>query len=191
MGMYAMARTDIEIAEVLRLVVSAVFLVSGVGKAVRLRAFASALERYQLMPTVLLRPVSAAITIAEISVGVLLWASYQVGVGLAFGLVLLFVGVTIVTLRRGLAVPCLCFDPSSTEVMSARNLFRLGAIALALLVVVVSERDVNPPAIDLQGGELLIAMAVLALAFWIFELPDVLALWKPCVECQRHRNQSA
>ncbi len=132
-----------EIAFVFRLLLAALFLSAGVAKFARRTEFQWALERYQILPWQLVRPVSRTLPIAEVIVGVLLAVGLLLPLAAisAAALLVAFAGAVAINLLRGREIDCGCLGITAQRVIGwplvARNLVLAGA---ALLVAGVDPR---------------------------------------------------
>jgi uncharacterized membrane protein YphA (DoxX/SURF4 family) len=94
-----------------RVILGAVFLLAGVSKALDMNAFAGEINAYQMMPSTLVSPLSIALPLVEILLGVYLllglmqrWAAVASGV-----LLLIFIAAMTQAMARGLTLDCGCF----------------------------------------------------------------------------------
>src|SRR5262249_41968840 len=94
-----------------RAIVGGVFLLAGISKALDMHAFAGEIGAYQIVPSVLVQPMSMALPLLEILLGVYLllglmqrWAAIAAG-----ALLLIFIGAMIWVLAHGLTLDCSCF----------------------------------------------------------------------------------
>ncbi len=123
-----------------RLVLAAVFLLSGVDKLRHPQDFWDAIKTYDVGPAALRRPVVLVLPIVEIALG-LLWLSGQfltTASAATLGLLAVFTGVIAVAMRRGRAVPCGCTGLFRSATVGWNSIARncgLGAIVLIPVIV--------------------------------------------------------
>lgn len=149
----------------LRLFFGLVFIASGTAKLRSAGSFQHTLDRLDMLPARLKRPLVSGLPIAELLCGTALVA----GLGTAFAatagtlMLCVFTGAMIITVQRGKSVPCNCFGTVSDAPMSWRTVLRNAIlIAMGSVVVIASSADVaghsqSYPAYDLP---LLIAVVV-------------------------------
>jgi uncharacterized membrane protein YphA (DoxX/SURF4 family) len=126
-----------------RLVLAAVFLVSGSIKAWDARETLVAVRAYQLLPDSLVGTVAAVLPYLEIALGLLLLIGLATRLAAVLGAVVLvmFIGAVISAAARGLSIDCGCFggggevEPGQTA-YTAEILRDLGMLALAGYLVV-------------------------------------------------------
>jgi Methylamine utilisation protein MauE len=140
---------DWSVAAQARLALSAVFVLSAVGKlspGPGRAGFRTAVEAFGLIPPRWSRLAVVLVIGAEGAVAIALWpaASSRGALAAAAGMLLLFGALLWRGVRRGVAVPCACFGPSRSPVRSAevwRNLL------LAAIASVGAVRDTAPTAL--------------------------------------------
>jgi uncharacterized membrane protein YphA (DoxX/SURF4 family) len=94
-----------------RAVLGVVFLLAGIGKALDMRAFAVEIDAYQMVPGTLVQPMSIALPLLEILIGVyvLLGLMQRWAAGAAGALLLIFIAAMAWAMLRGLTLDCGCF----------------------------------------------------------------------------------
>ena len=158
-----------------------VLLYSSVSKMRDLSSFADGVSAYGLVPPLLVAPVSAAIVAAELLIGCshLAGRGLQASVPAGLGLLTVFLCATVIALRRGQPVACMCFGANETEVVSGRSVFRVALLLAAELGVLISAtgplRPFDPLAHPSAYAILVGACALggLNLAAWALELPEI------------------
>ncbi len=131
---------------ILQLTVGAICVWAGAEKVRQLDGFAAGIEGYRLLPLEWVRAAGTVIVVAELTIGTSLLTNIAPLAG-AFGAALLFAAFTAAltaNLIRGNLVPCNCFGPSSTEVISKLTLVR-SAVLLALAVGTVAFTSMRLP----------------------------------------------
>ncbi len=145
-------RAETLIAGAVRLVVSAVFVYAGIGKALDPAGFATAVSHYRLVPEVIAAVVAAYLPWLEVVCGLgLWWRRTRLGAAnLLLLLSLLFAAVIASALVRHLDIACGCFGSTSAgRSLLGFDLARSLVLALAaayLLRVELSSPDWGAPA---------------------------------------------
>ena len=122
-------------ADVLTIVLAAVFAWAGAAKAVDRRTTARSFRALGLPGTALL---TTGVPVAELLLAGGLVLVPSVAAPVAFGLVIAFTAVLGRALRDGVAVGCGCFGTARRGPVSRRDLVRNGVLAGAALVVAVA-----------------------------------------------------
>src|SRR5690349_18057670 len=116
---------------VCQLAVGLVFLTASANKLRDMSGFLSGINEYQIVPAHLVGAVGVGVVAVEASValGHLSGWLLSVAVPASMALLLVFLVVIIVTIKRGLLVPCLCFGGGADhETVSLRSAIRLASI---------------------------------------------------------------
>lgn len=94
-----------------RAVLGAVFLLAGISKALDMNAFAGEISAYQMAPGALVSPMSIAMPLVEILIGVylLLGLMQRWSAAAAGALLLIFIAAMGQAMARGLTLDCGCF----------------------------------------------------------------------------------
>ncbi len=129
-----------------RVVLGGVFLVAGVSKALDMQSFAGEISAYQIVPAALAQPMSIALPLLEILLGVYLlvglmqrWAAVAAG-----ALLVIFIGVMAWALAKGLTLDCGCFG-NTLGLSAFRDTVSLGTIARdALLLLLAIHLNIVP-----------------------------------------------
>jgi uncharacterized membrane protein YphA (DoxX/SURF4 family) len=94
-----------------RVVLGLVFLLAGISKAMDMHSFAGEISAYQMMPAALVQPMSIALPLLEVLLGLYLlaglmqrWAAVAAG-----ALLLVFIVAMAQAMARGLTLDCGCF----------------------------------------------------------------------------------
>ena len=152
------------------------FAYAAVAKFIWFRDFQQSVASFGLVREGFVRPAGAIVIALEAAVGI----SFLSGGLLAWGVVgaMLLLGVFGFVIasarRRGIAAPCNCFGPGSTDATAPKALWRLLLLGAAVLFVLVAYTDglaVAPApwaANIVAGGCVLVAIAV------VLELPAAL-----------------
>jgi uncharacterized membrane protein len=124
---------------ILRLVLSAIFLVSGVAKLIEPQSFAVIIEAYGFVPELLVLPVALALPGLEILAAVGLLMGQRGSLELMTVLILIFMAVLAYGIYLGLDVDCGCFGPEDPEAEAfhglRRALYRDMAMMLGVLFI--------------------------------------------------------
>lgn len=172
-----------------QLAIGLVFLTASVNKLRDISGFFAGINEYGIVPAYLVRAVGVAVVVAEALVALSHLSGWLLVVAVPASVVLLsaFLIAIVVTIRRGLTVPCLCFgvgaDHETASLRSAIRLISILAIEAALLYRLLGSSDWPSP-LARSGGELLAALLAAALALtissWVFSSPEVIAALRPC-----------
>jgi uncharacterized membrane protein YphA (DoxX/SURF4 family) len=100
---------------VIRIVLSAVFIWSGIIKSFNPQAFAVIIESYGIIPDPWVLPAALCLSVFELLVGIGLMLNIQGALGLVTALLILFMLVLGYGLWIGLDVDCGCFSPQDPE----------------------------------------------------------------------------
>ncbi len=103
------------------LVLAAVFVRAGAAKLARPGRTAAGFAALGLPAPA---PLAWAVPAAELVTAVLLVASPQVGGALALAVLVVFTGVVVSAVRRGVTAGCTCFGAVSAKPVSARDIVR-------------------------------------------------------------------
>lgn len=134
----------------------------------------------EMLPRELAAPAAALLIASELLVAAAHLSDIGIAIAAPATLALLgiFVAATGWALRRGAAIPCLCFGADHEDVVSSKTMARLTVLAAAEAVVWIDAR--SPASSREQGGEVGNAILVLAFALlgivivsWILSLPDI------------------
>jgi uncharacterized membrane protein YphA (DoxX/SURF4 family) len=109
---------------ILRLVLSAIFLVSGVAKLTEPQSFAVIIEAYGIVPELLVLPVALVLPGLEIVSAVGLVMDQRGSLELMTVLILIFMTVLAYGIYLGLDVDCGCFGPEDPEAEAFHGLRR-------------------------------------------------------------------
>ncbi|MGV9268638.1 MauE/DoxX family redox-associated membrane protein [Kitasatospora sp. NPDC003701] len=147
-----------------RCVLAAVFAVSALAKFRAPREFASALRAMAVVPGRLTGATAAAVPVAEVAAGLLVWAPKPFatwGFVLSGVMFAVFAAVLVSVLRRGLDVSCSCFGASGVPVSRAhvgRNLVLLGIAGAGLSASTAAD----PGGLGVTGAVVALLVAVFA-----------------------------
>ncbi len=144
----------VHVGQSLQLLLGLVFLVAGLTKLRQPTQFVGALRAYELIPSILERPIAAAVLALEILVSVSFltgWA-LSASVPAASVLLLAFAAAVGINLRRGRVVPCGCFGAVG-ERISPHTLARIGLLLVAGIGLVAVRVAISDPldAVSLIG----------------------------------------
>ena len=166
-----------------------VFATAAVGKARgagALRAFAGSLAGGRLVPRAWALPAAVALTVAEAGTVLLIAvpATSRYGMVAATGLSLVLAAGVGLALRRGSAVPCLCFGAADARALGRRHLARNLALAVAGAAGALPGSGpagliVAPPAGQGRAGLLLAAAAGVLLAVLTVRADALADLFRP------------
>jgi len=166
--------------------VGTVFLLSVASKLTHHRAFARAIEDYEIVPEPMALSLSVSIILIETWLGVTHFAGWwlRVAAPLGIGVFITFAVAVAINLRRGRVLPCYCFDASGGEPISDRTLLRL-----VLLIFIEAFLMANPSQLStysaVSAGTLYLAdlawyffcaMLLLVAFSWLLSLPEVAEL---------------
>jgi uncharacterized membrane protein YphA (DoxX/SURF4 family) len=175
---------------VVQLAVGLVFLRSTVGKLLAPRAFAEGIHQYGV-PDYAAYPVAALVIAAEATAAAAYVSGWNVRLvsPLSAGLLIVFLVVVVVALRRNLHVKCLCFGASGQEQISQQTVWRIvSMLAAALFVAVQSWRDaglLRPH--ELAGDRAVLAfgsaLVLLAIVMWSYGAPALRSMFADCWAC--------
>lgn len=103
-----------------RMLLAIIFLSAALGKILDIQSFIKTLDAYRLLPDFLLSPLGHFLPWLEFMVGLsLLIDRWPSGAVLMSGLLLLlFIGIVIITLLRGIEIDCGCFSFISEDNLS-------------------------------------------------------------------------
>lgn len=107
---------------ILRLILGAIFLVSGIAKLADPRSFAVIIEAYGILPELLVMPVALALPALEIVAAVGLILNRRGSLELMTLLMVIFMAVLAYGLYLGLDVDCGCFGPEDPEAKAFHGL---------------------------------------------------------------------
>jgi hypothetical protein len=184
-----------EILLVAQLAVGLVFLQASIGKLRNRRQFLTELLEYDLLPAWLIYPTGLLLIAFEAMVALSHLTGWLIQLMAPATLTLLavFCALLAVTIKRGLTVHCLCFGAADGQLVSKRTIVRVTALLCleAVLWFGLRAGDHATSPADFSVGELLLmglcsALALLV-ASWLFAIPEVRAVYKPCVT-QRVRS---
>jgi uncharacterized membrane protein YphA (DoxX/SURF4 family) len=98
-----------------RLLLAGIILVAGATKIRRVRAFAGAVARYELLPRALVAPLARVLPAVEIACGICLalGVAQRTAAAVTAGLLAAFAVAMAVNLLRGRRFPCGCHGPDS------------------------------------------------------------------------------
>lgn len=176
-----------ELILTVQLAVGLVFLQSSAQKLAHPLEFFRGLMAYRLFPRAVAYVGGVMIILGEIVAAF----SYLTGwmlesvLPVAMFLLCLLTAVIVMTLVRGLTVPCLCFGARSGDTVSVLTVVRLGMLILASgLVFVAGLWGVFTPNIgELTGHEFLVGILTAANgvlgALWLMRLPTLLRVVRP------------
>lgn len=122
---------------ILRLALSAIFLVSGVAKLIDPQSFAVIIEAYGFVPELLVLPVALALPGLEILSALGLLMDQRGSLELMTVLILIFMGVLTYGIYLGLDVDCGCFGPEDPEAEAFHGLRRALYRDMAMMVGVI------------------------------------------------------
>jgi uncharacterized membrane protein len=105
-----------------RLILSATFLTSGVIKLAAPQSFAVIIDAYGLLPTSSVMPAALLLSILEILAGVGLITDRRGSLALMTALMLIFMAVLAYGIHMGLDVDCGCFGPEDPEAKAFHGL---------------------------------------------------------------------
>lgn len=159
------------------LLVLGVFAVSASAKLRSREAFAAfvgSVRAMKLVPARRARATAVAVALAEAAVVVLLLVPplAPAGFALAIGLLVVFVGATVIMLRRGTVAPCRCFGRSS-ETYGPAHLVRNGILLLVASAGLLG----SPPASYDVGAVAVSAFTALCGMLLVVFLVDLVSLF--------------
>ncbi len=183
-----------EMGLVVQLALGIVFLLSAAGKLRDPAGFARGVADYQIVAASVAHPVGLLIIALEgwLAIAHLTGWLLAAAVPLGFGMLTTFAVAVGMNLGRGRVLPCYCFGGRGEETISARTLARLLLLLLceALLLadsslfttsqLVYHSRIVSFSELALA---LFWATFLLAVGSWVFSLPDLVDLLRPCRTC--------
>jgi uncharacterized membrane protein len=120
-----------------RLVLAAVFLVSGITKLVAPQSFAVIIEAYGILPEILVMPFALLLPVLEVLAAVGLICRRRGSLELATVLMLIFMVVLAYGIYLGLDVDCGCFGPEDPESDAFHGLRRALYRDMALMVGII------------------------------------------------------
>lgn len=182
---------------VLQFVVGLSFLAAAFGKIQARALFFDGLRDYRMLPSwavphagVLLIAVEGLIAFSYLSG----WLQQSVGI-LTLALLGSFLVVTLVALKRGTSIKCLCFGASDTEPLSERTLIRIALLGIVVIVLLAQSAKQTPLlGARYSAGTTLLALTcavlVQVLASWALATADILRLIKGCRGCGRQAVKS-
>lgn len=178
------------LSQTLQAVLGTVFFLAAIAKLRRPSRFVAAVGGYELVPPVLIAPLSVGLMVTEAVVSLSLLCGWflDVGTSTAGALLLAFAAAVSINLRRGRHVPCGCFG-SDGERISRRTLVRLAmlilaATALEVLRLVFTPLPLNVVSLVTEGPGGVQQLAVTAgfaaflgvLGVWILHIPELIVL---------------
>lgn len=170
----------------LQLTTGGMFLFAAILKLPNLQGFQATLGAYAILPKQVIREAALLLVLTEAVVGLLLIVGKAVTTASVLALVMIAIfasGVT-VNLLRGRSIECGCFGTSS-DVISARSLVRLGLVALPPLVLLVDRspgialRDVlldRDEALARSTVSSAMALCLVIVGMWILATPQLVRL---------------
>lgn len=164
---------------VLQFAVGLVFLYSSTQKIRGMGAFVRGIRLYQVIPPSWAPSAAVAIVVLELaaSIGLILNQLTLVATAITTTLCICFLAASIITLRRGVAVPCHCFGGSRdgvAEVVSMRTILRLVLILVAALALLAANIATLTASVTYIAA--ICAAGVVTLTRWALAAPDVLKL---------------
>lgn len=187
--------TAVDVAEALRFAVAVVFGGAGIAKLRAFRRFVTRLRQQALVPAGWETVVAAVLACCETGIGLLLVTRVFEDAALmgAACLIGLFGVAQTMALRRGVAVPCFCFGPSSAEAISAYTLARLVLLAAAVAALVglrstnvavrVPDGSLMRPVFVDELNALMFALIALSVGAFALAIPEIVKLQKRCAAC--------
>ncbi len=138
----------------LRWILGAIFIYSGVTKLMAPQTFAVLIEAYGLVPESLILPIALMLPAVEVVAGIGLLVDSRGSLAIIALLLVIFVGILAYGIHMGLDVDCGCFGPEDPEAKAfhglrtaiVRDLFMLAAVAY--LCVWRHVRNIRPRRFD-------------------------------------------
>ena len=118
-----------------RMLLSAMFLWSGISKLMAPQFFAGVIQNYGLLPEALTLPAAIVLSMLEVLAGLGLLADIRGFLTVVTGLLGLFILVLTYGIWLGLDIDCGCFGPEDTEFQAFHGL--RSALFLDLLMILV------------------------------------------------------
>jgi hypothetical protein len=179
---------------VIQLVLAATFAAAASAKWRDLEAFVDGVLNFQIGPARLAKPIAGLFVIGETAVsvshvtGLYVWITSLV----AIALMLAAAVAVAVNLVRDRIVQCHCFSAAGDDLISWWSLVRLATIVVLEATVCYWSvtHSASVMAIMREGALretillLVLTCMILALATWLWNLPDAAALVRPCVVCE-------
>lgn len=136
----------------LRIVIGAIFIVAGFGKAGHGDLFAAEIAGFRILPQAVIAPIALALPYLEMLLGVYLIVGLftRVSAWVAVALLATFDLAIASAVVRGMSVSCGCFGPSDTTVTTWNEVAR-DAI-FVLLAAIVALRPPGALAVDRRIG---------------------------------------
>jgi len=124
-----------------RFVLASVFLLSGMAKLPQRSQFETALQRYELLPHRIVRPIARALPVAEVSCALMLFVGFLIlPVTICVACLLTVFSVAVgVNLVRGRRIECGCFTPGLPSKIGWATVIR-NAVLIAMAIVVAAEQ---------------------------------------------------
>jgi uncharacterized membrane protein YphA (DoxX/SURF4 family) len=105
-----------------RLVLAAIFLISGITKLAEPQSFAVIIDAYGIIPEALAMPAALLLAVLEIVAATGLVLKWRGSLELMTGLMLIFMAVLAYGIHLGLDVDCGCFGPEDPEAKAFHGL---------------------------------------------------------------------
>lgn len=180
-----------DLLPVVQIAVGLVFLRSALGKLRHPQWFLRGVEDYRVIPARLVPYAGAFLIVAEVVIALSHLSGWflVVIVPASIALLALLGAIVTITIRRGLAVSCLCFGAGEEqEVVSMRTTGRLGVLLCAeLLLWLGIHSGASSTMYDLGARELAIAALqatlTLTVVSWVFAVHEVSEVQRPCRTC--------
>jgi hypothetical protein len=147
------------------------------------------MEQYDVLPRSLIHAAAIVVIAAEMLIAIAHLSGWQLDLAVltCLALLVLFVAIVLLVLKRGEVVECQCFGTGGAdEIVSMRTVARLALLAVLelLLSYFVFVEGHRPTPSLLEPSELVTAVAfsglILSITSWILAAPDIVAASKSC-----------
>jgi len=100
---------------IIRMILAAIFLWSGVAKLIAPASFAVIIEAFGLIPESWVMPVAVVLPVLEVFAAVGLLLDIRGSLAVVFGMLVLFMAILLYGIQLGLDIDCGCFGPQDPE----------------------------------------------------------------------------
>lgn len=140
-------RARFAIVIVLRLVVAAVFAAAAFPKLLDPTSFAADIDRYHIVPEMLVGPMAVALPVLELAIVAALVTGIhaQGGALVAAAMLLVFAAGMGQAMARGIDLSCGCFGEATDTQVSGLTIARNLVLTLACVPIVLGPRRASPP----------------------------------------------